>query len=108
MTGNLDMDNNQIYNLPLPTGSRQPITLGFADLKYLHIAGTNSMGGNINMNNKSIIHLRPPTNDTDAASKKLKKYLHIAGTNSMGGNINMNNKSIIHLRPPTNDTDAAN
>ena len=28
------------------------------------------MGQNLNMNNKNINHLRPPTSDTDAATKK--------------------------------------
>ena len=52
MTGNLDMNNNRIYNLPLPTGSKQPTTLGFTNLKYLHLDGTVPMGGNLSMNNK--------------------------------------------------------
>ena len=33
MTGNLDVNNKHINNLPLPTGSKQPTTLGFTDLK---------------------------------------------------------------------------
>ena len=41
MTGNLNMDNNPIFNLPLPNGPKQPTPLGFSDLKYLHVAGTN-------------------------------------------------------------------
>ena len=56
MTGNLDMNNKQIINLPLPTGSNQPTTKIFTDLMYLHRDGTTSMGGNLNMNNKKIIH----------------------------------------------------
>ena len=70
MTGNLDMGGKEINNLPLPTGNNQPTPLGFADLKYLHVAGANKMTNNLNMDNKSIIYLRPPTNDADAANKK--------------------------------------
>ena len=70
MTGNLDMNNKPIYNLPLPTGSKQPTTLGFVDNKYLSRNGTAPMLNNLNMDNKSIIHLRPPTAPTDAATKK--------------------------------------
>ena len=33
MSANLDMNNKQINNLPLPIGSKQPTTLGFTDLK---------------------------------------------------------------------------
>ena len=54
MTGNLDMDNNQILNLPAPTGGKQPTPLAFTDMKYLHVAGTNKMTNNLNMDNKSI------------------------------------------------------
>ena len=57
MTGNLDMNNKQINNLPLPTGTNQPTTKGFTDLAYLHFDGTVPMGGNLNMNNKKITYL---------------------------------------------------
>ena len=70
MTGDVNMNNKRIYNLPLPTGNNQPTTLGFTDLKYLHLDGSVPMGQNLNMNNKNINHLRPPTNNTDAANKK--------------------------------------
>ena len=63
-------NNNRIYNLPAPTGGKQPTPLAFTDLKYLHVAGTNKMTNNLNMDNKGIIHLKPPTSDTDAATKK--------------------------------------
>ena len=56
MTGNLGMNNKQINNLPLPTGNNQPTTKIFTDLTYLHRDGTAPMGGNLNMNNKSIKH----------------------------------------------------
>ena len=97
MTGNLDMNNKQINNLPFPTGSKQPTSLGFADLKYLHRDGTASMGGNLNMNNKKIFHLRPPTSGTDATNKKyvddaipdLSSYLKKDGSVPVTGNLNV-------------------
>ena len=70
MTGDVNMNNNRIYNLPLPGGNNQPTTLGFTDLKYLHVAGTNKMTNNLNMDNKGIKNLKPPTSNTDAATKK--------------------------------------
>ena len=117
MTGNLNMDNNRIFNLPLPNGAKQPATLGFTDLKYLHVAGTNKMTNNLNMDNKSIIHLRPPTNDTDAANKKyvddnsstapdLSPYLKKDGTIPMTGDFNVAGHKIINLKTPTLDSDA--
>ena len=74
------------------------------------------MLNNLNMDNKSIIYLRPPTNDTDAATKKyvddntaapdLSDYLEKDGTVAMTGNLNLNNNKIINLSKPTQDNEA--
>ena len=64
------MDNNRIYNLPLPTANNQPTTLGFTDLKYLPLDRSVPMGQNLNMNNKNINHLKPSIDDADSATKK--------------------------------------
>ena len=116
MTGNIDMNNNRIYNLPAPTGRNQPTPLAFTDLKYLHVAGTNKMTNNLNMDNKKIINLRPPTSNTDAATKKyvddntgapdLSDYLEKDGTVAMTGNFNVGNNKIINLSKPTQDNEA--
>ena len=70
MKGSLDIDSNQIYNLPSPTGPKQPTPLAFTDLKYVARDGSSTMTNNLNMDNKKIINLRQPTSDTDAATKK--------------------------------------
>ena len=116
MIGNLDMNSNRIYNLPAPTGGKQPTPLAFTDFKYLHVAGTNVMTNNLNMNNKKIINLRPPTLDTDATTKKyvddnsgspdLSDYLEKDGTVAMTGNFNVGNNKIINLSNPTQDNEA--
>ena len=116
LTGNIDMNNNRNYNLPAPTGGKQPTPLAFTDFKYLHVAGTNKMTNNLNMDNKGIIHLKPPTSDTDAATKKyvddnagspdLSDYLEKDGTVAMTGNLNLNNNKIINLSKPTQDNEA--
>ena len=118
MTGNLDMNNYRIFDLPAPTGPRQPTPLAFTDFKYLHVAGTNKMTNNLNMDNKGIIHLKPPRSDTDAATKKyvddnagspdLSDYLEKDGTVAMTGNFNVGNNKIINLSKPTQDNDAVN
>ena len=61
MTGNLDMNNKQIYNLPSPQYINQPTTLAFTNLKYLARDGSSTMTNNLNMNNKKTINLRVPT-----------------------------------------------
>ena len=117
MTGNLDMDNNRIFNLPAPDGPKQPTPLAFTDFKYLHVAGTNKMTNNLNMDNKSINNLRPPTNDTDAATKKyvddnkstaphLSSYLKKDGTTPMTGDLYAGGHKITNLKTPTLDSDA--
>ena len=104
MTGNLDMNNNRIFHLPAPTGNQQPTPLAFTESRYLHVSGTNKMLNDLNMDNKSIIHLRPPTNDTDAVTKKyvddntaapdLSDYLEKDVTVAMTGDLNVGNNKI--------------
>ena len=64
------MANNRIFNLPAPNGGKQPTLLAFTDLKYVARDGSSTMTNDLNMNNKKIINLRPPTSDTDATNKK--------------------------------------
>ena len=76
------------------------------------------MTNNLNMDNKGIINLKPPTSDTDAATKKyvddntgspdLSDYLEKDGTVPMTGNLNINSNKIINLSKPTQNNDAAN
>ena len=73
------------------------------------------MLNNLNMDNKSIIYLRPPTNDTDAATKKyvddntaapdLSDYLEKDGTVAMTGDLNLNSHKIKNLGAPTQDNE---
>ena len=115
MTGNVDMNNNRILNLPAPTGGKKPTPLAFTDLKYLHVAGTNKMTNNLNMDNKSIIYLKPPTNDTDAATKKYEddsipdtsSFIKKDGSVAMTGDFNVGNRKIVGLATPVSNTDAA-
>ena len=115
MTGNVNVNNNRIYNIALPTGNNQPTTLGFTDLKYLHLDGSVPMGQNLNMNNKNIKHLRPPTNNTDAATKKYvddsipdtSSFLKKDGTIAMTGDLNVGNNKIVGLATRVSNTDAA-
>ena len=70
---------------------------------------------NLNMNNKNINHLRPPTNPTDVATKKYvddaipdtSSFIKKDGSVSMTGNLNLGNKKIVGLATPVTNTDAA-
>ena len=119
MTGNLNMNNNRIYNIPNPTGSKQPIPLAYGDLAYLHVNGSNMMTNHMNMNNKKITNLQTPTNGTDAATKKyvddkstnppdLSPFFKKDGSTPMTGNLNLNGNKIVNLEDPASDSDAAN
>lgn len=64
MWAKINMNNNQIFNLPLPTGQNQPTTLAFTDNKYLPRDGTAAMLNDLNMDNKKKINSIQPTSDT--------------------------------------------
>ena len=116
MTGNLDMNNKRIFNLPNPTGSKQPIPLAYGDLAYLHVDGSNTMTNHLNMNNKKIINLVAPTNNTDAVPKKyvddslsnqdFSSFFKKDGSRTMTSDLNIGGHKIINLEDPTSDSDA--
>ena len=118
MTGNLDMNNKRIINLPAPTGSKQPIPLAYGDLAYLHVDGSNMMTNHMNMNNKKIINLITPTNNTDATTKKyvddiisnqdFSSFFKKDGSITMTSDLNIGGHKIINLEDPTSDNDAVN
>jgi Chaperone of endosialidase len=82
----------------------------------LHIDGSNSMLGNINMNNNKITNLLDPTNNKDAATKNYcdintltaeNNCLSLYGTNVMETDLDINNHKIVNLSDPVNNHDAA-
>ena len=117
MTGNLDMNNKRIFNIPNPTGTKQPIPLAYGDLAYLHVDGSNMMTNHMNMNNKKIINLITPTNNSDATTKKyvddnisnqdFSSFFKKDGSITMTSDLNIGGHKIINLEDPTSDTDAA-
>ena len=117
MTGNLDMNNKRIFNLPNPTGSKQPIPLAYGDLAYLHVNGSNTMTNHLNMNNKKIINLVTPTNNSDAVPKKyvddslsnqdFSSFFKKDGSVTMTSDLNIGGHKIINLEDPSSDSDAA-
>ncbi|CAH3144928.1 unnamed protein product [Porites evermanni] len=67
------------------------------------------------MDNKSIIHLKPPTDPTDGATKKYvddsipdtSSFIKKDGSVTMTSNLNLGNKKINGIATPTSNTDAA-
>ena len=117
MTGNLDMNNKRIFNLPNPTGPKQPLPLAYGDLAYLHVDGSNTMTNHLNMNNKKIINLVAPTNNSDAVPKKyvddnlsnqdFSSFLKKDGSVTMTSDLDIGGHKIINLEDPASDSDAA-
>ena len=60
MTGNLDMRNNRIYNLPTPTGNAQPTLKSYVDSNFLKLSG-GTMSGTLAMGNNKITGLAEAT-----------------------------------------------
>ena len=118
MTGNLDMNNKRILNIPAPNGNNQPTPLAYSDLAYLKVDGSNSMTNNLNINNKKIINLITPTNDADATPKKyvddsisnqdFSSFFKKDGSVTMTSDLNVGGHKIINLEDPSSDSDAAN
>ena len=68
MTGNLDMNNNRIYNLAQPNGNDQPATKIWPENKFLD-KSSGVLAGPLNMSNNKSTHLTNPTENRDAVNK---------------------------------------
>ena len=79
MTGNLDMDNHYINNLPNPVHDQDAVTKTYADTKMSRSGGT--MMGDIQMTDNRITGLSDPVNNQDAATKW---YVDMNRSSSMG------------------------
>ncbi|CAH3150041.1 unnamed protein product [Porites evermanni] len=73
------------------------------------------MKGNLNMDNKKIINLRPPTSNTDATTKKYvddaipdtSSFIKKDGSVVMTGDFNTGGHKILNLRTPTTNSEPA-
>ena len=115
MTGDIDMNNKKIENLPLPTVNNEAATKKYVDDSkvdgsvFVKLDGTRPMTGNLNMSNNRIFNIpnpNGPKQPTPLAYTDLA-YLHVNGSNKMTNYLNMNSNKIIHLQTPTNNSDAA-
>ena len=88
MTGNLDMNNNRVYNVAQPNGDSQPATKIWSENKFLD-KSSGVMAGSLNMSNNKITHLATATRDGDATNKKYidDNYYKLSGGNEWQYNI---------------------
>ena len=103
MTGDINMDNHKITNLPDPATDTEPVKKGYGDGRYLGKAG-GTMTGDINMDNHKITNLPDPATDTEPVKKGYGdgRYLGKAG-GTMTGDLNMGAKKILGLPEPASN-----
>ena len=114
LRGDLDMDGNSIFDLPIPTGPSQPATKEYTEKYFLRKTGNETT--DYNADSKKLVNLADPTNDNDAANKgyvlrqvgnvDLSDYLRRDGTQSMTGNLQLGHHTITGIRSSSGD-DAA-
>ena len=116
MTGNVNMNNNKIENLPTPTAGDQPATKTYTDTNFLNVDGTLQMRGELNMHNHRIKNIPQPLTANQAATKiytdtlvntKLNDYIKKDGTVAMTGDLNTGGHKILNLRSPSLNTEPA-
>ena len=101
------------------------------DSNYVHLDGSDTLTGNLDLGNNSIVNVTDPSSNQDAATKNYvdteiatfspetdhslltnltaddhPQYLLANGTRALTGNLNLNNNKIINLATPTLSGDA--
>ena len=103
MTGNLDINNNRIYNVAQPDGPNQPATDFWSENKFLDKFG-GVMAGPLNMSNNKITHLANPTADKDAVSRVFGDGRYVKkGGDTMTGNLALGDNYITGLKSKQTD-----
>ena len=116
MTGNLSMNGNRIFSLPIPTGPQQPVTKTYlesqiasipqSDLSlYLKVDGSRAMTGSLQMGDNAITGIRSSSADDAALTVGGAKstYLPLLGDRGMEGDLDMGGNSIRNIKPFVED-----
>ena len=127
MTGDIRMNNNRIYGIGNVENDTSAVNRKYVndelgkkpntDTVVLR-NGSQTMTGNLDMNNKRIINVANPNSETDVVNKRyfethmnnidLSDYLKRDGTVSMTGNLDMSLNKIINCGQPTGARDVTN
>ena len=85
MTGSINMGNNEITNLPTPTGNSNPATKKYVDDIETNLLSDVALElikkidiGEIDQKNEKIINLGEPTSAKDAATKDFVEKSHVS------------------------------
>ena len=119
MTGNLSMNGNRIFSLPIPTGPQQPVTKTYLESQiasipqpdlslYLKVDGSRAMTGDLNIGSKKITDLETqddvPITDYPNALKDSKMAVNKLYVNEnflklKGDDYDLKGKRIINTEP---------
>ena len=127
MTGDIRMNNNSIYGIGNVENDTSAVNRKYVndelnkkpntDTVVLR-DGSQTMTGNLDMNNERIINVANPISETDVVNKRyfethvnnidLSDYLKRDGTVSMTGPLDMGDRKIIDCGQPTSTRDVTN
>ena len=97
MTGNLDMNNNRIYNVAQPNGDNQPATKIWSENKFLD-KSSGVMGGSLDMSSNKITHLATATANGDAVDLKFFNKYTIPGSRIRSNQFQVDNTNLVGLQ----------
>ena len=103
MTGNLDINNNRIYNVAQLDGPNQPATKVWSENTFLD-KSSGVMAGPLNMSNNRITNLSNPTADKDAISRVYGDGRYVKkGGDTMTGDLALGDNYITGLKSKQTD-----
>ena len=106
--GQFDADGLRLENLADPDSDDDAVNKGYADNRYVDVAG-DTMTGNLDMGANKVTSSTAPSNGNDLTNKTYvdDTFVDAAG-DTMTGQLNMGSNKITNLAGPEFNSDAAN
>ena len=107
-SGQFDADALRLENLADPDSDDDAVNKGYADNRYVDVAG-DTMTGALDMGANKVTSSATPSSGNDLTNKTYTDatFVDVAG-DTMSGELNMGSNKITNLANPTVDADAAN
>ena len=105
--GQFDADALRLENLADPDSDDDAVNKGYADNRYVDVAG-DTMTGNLDMGANKVTSSATPSSGNDLTNKTYTDatFVDVAG-DTMSGELNMGSNKITNLGTPTDELDAA-